>query len=167
MNVTHPCDVYRCTDGSLYLAIALDSHWRKLCEVMGRGDLARAPGFGRNSERIANREAVNQVIVDWCAARSVDDALSPLLAAGLVVAKLNSFGEAAAEPHVLERDMLQTVRLCDGNEAPLTGPAAKFSRTPTRVRWAAPVPGAHNAEVLGELGYDPATLDQLRADGII
>lgn len=167
VNVTHPCDVYRCLDGSLYLAIALDSHWRKLCEVMDRGDLARAPGFGRNGERINNREAVNQVIIDWCATRTVDDALGQFLAAGLVVARLNTFAEAAHEPHVLERDMLQTVTLCDGNDAPLTGPAAKFSRTPTRVRWAAPVPGAHNADVLGELGYEPAALDQLRAEGVI
>jgi formyl-CoA transferase len=47
--------------------------------------------------------------------------------------------------------MLQRVRLPDGTSAPLTGPAAKFSRTPTRVRRAAPVAGADTADVLAEI----------------
>lgn len=159
VSVTHPCDVYACADGSLYLAIALDSHWRRLCEVIERPELARAPGFGRNGERIANREAVNEAIAPWCATRPVYEALGRLLEAGLVAAKLNTFAEAAQVPHVLERDMLQTVTLLDGCDAPLTGPAAKFSRTPTRVRSAAPSPGAHTDELLAELGYD----DEARA----
>lgn len=167
VNVTHPCDVYTCADGSLYLAVGLDSHWRRLCEVIGRGDLSRAPGFGRNGERLANRDAVNAVVAEWCAPLPVNEAVDRLLAAGLVVARLNTFAEAAREPHVLERGMLQTVTLSDGSEAPLTGPAAKFSRTPTSVRWAAPVPGAHNADVLGELGYEADRLDELRAAGVI
>ncbi|MDH4147041.1 MAG: CoA transferase [Acidimicrobiia bacterium] len=167
VNVTHPCDVYDCADGSIYLAIALDSHWRKLCDVIGRPDLSREPGFGRNGDRLENRDAVNAVIADWCADKPVYEALGRLLEAGLVVAKLNTFAEAAREPHVLERDMLQPTELCDGSVAPLTGPAAKFSRTPTRVRSAAPPPGTHSDDVLGELGYDPARVGSLRAEGVI
>jgi len=167
VNVTHPCDVYDCRDGSLYLAVALDSHWRTLCEVIGRPDLAREPGFGRNGDRLANREAVNAVIAEWCAERSVYEALGRLLDAGLVAAKLNTFAEAAREPHVLERDMLQPVQLSDGSVAPLTGPAAKFSRTPTRVRRAAPPPGADTDEILSELGYDGDRLRALRDDRVV
>ena len=167
VNVTHPCDVYECADGSLYLAIALDSHWKRLCEVIGRDDLIRAPGFGRNSERLDNREAVNAVIAQWCAPLPVYEALGRLLEAGLVVARLNTFAEAAREPHVLERDMLQTVTLLDGSSAPLTGPAAKFSRTPTRVRSAAPRPGAHSEDILSELGYDGATRRALRDANVV
>ncbi len=167
VNVTHPCDVYHCTDGSLYLAIALDSHWRRLCEVIDRVDLARAPGFGRNAERLTNRDAVNGVIESWCATRGVYEALGRLLDAGLVAAKLNTFAEAAREPHVLERDMLQPTELADGSIAPLTGPAAKFSRTPTRVRRAAPPPGADNDDVLTELGYSNDRRAELRVARVI
>jgi formyl-CoA transferase len=167
VNVTHPCDVYDCADGSLYLAIALDSHWRRLCEVIGRPELSRAPGFGKNGERLTNRDQVNEVIAEWCASRSVYEALGRFLDAGLVAAKLNTYAEAAREPHVLERDMLQEMKLSDGSVAPLTGPAAKFSRTPTRVRSAAPLPGADNDEVLGSLGYDEHQRAALRERRII
>jgi formyl-CoA transferase len=62
---------------------------------------------------------------------------------------------------VQERDMLQPTRLEDGSIAPIVGPAAKFSRTPTRVRTGAPALGAHNEEILTELGIDAATRKRL------
>ena len=65
-----------------------------------------------------------------------------------MVAKVNSFAEAAREPHVQSRDMVQLVTLSDGSVQPLTGPAAKFSRTPTTIRRPAPRPGEHTTEVL-------------------
>ncbi|MFN0025967.1 MAG: CaiB/BaiF CoA transferase family protein [Acidimicrobiales bacterium] len=167
VNVTHPCELYPCADGSLYLAVALDAHWRRLCEAIGRPELARAPGFGRNAERIENRQQVDAVIAGWCAGRPVQEAVNTLLEAGLVVAKLNTFAEVAREPHVLERDMLQEMELWDGSVAPLTGPAAKFSRTPTRIRSAAPVPGQHSGDILRELGFSDDTVAQLQAERVI
>ena len=167
VNVTHPCDTYTCSDGILYLAIALDAHWQRLCGAIDRTDLMDAPGFGRNAERINNREGVNAVIDEFCSTRSVYEVLGRFLDAGLVAAKLNTFAEAAREPHVLERDMLQHVELADGSVAPLTGPAAKFSRTPTRIRTAARAPGADTDEVLAELGYDTTQSEALRAAGIV
>jgi crotonobetainyl-CoA:carnitine CoA-transferase CaiB-like acyl-CoA transferase len=62
---------------------------------------------------------------------------------------------------------LQPTRLEDGSTAPIVGPAAKFSRTPTRVRTAAPALGAHNEEILAELGIDTATRKRLAEAKII
>ncbi len=53
----------------------------------------------------------------------------------------------------------------DGSEIPIPGPAAKFSRTPTRVRSAAPAIGQHAEEILAELGLDSDELSALRAAG--
>ena len=167
VNGSHPCDLYECADGSLYLAISLDSHWRRLCEVIDRRDLADAPGFATKSERLMNREPVSDVVRVWCANLSVYEALGRLLDAGLVASKLNTFEEAATEPHVIERDMLQPTELSDGSTAPLTGPAAKFSRTPTRVRHAARPPGTDNDDVLTELGYSSDQKTQLREGRVV
>ncbi|MEE8580501.1 MAG: CoA transferase, partial [Myxococcota bacterium] len=74
-----------------------------------------------------------------------------------------SYAESARDPQVLERDMLQPTTQPDGSTLPITGPAAKFSRTPTRVRSAAPALGAHDEEILGELELDPELRARLRA----
>ena len=65
------------------------------------------------------------------------------------------------------RDMLQQTKLHNGITAPITGPAVKFSRTPTRVRSCAPEIGEHNAEILESIGLDVAAQQVLSASGVI
>jgi formyl-CoA transferase len=162
-----PANTFRCADGRVYLAAALDRQWRALAGVLGRPDLARAAGFATNDERRANRAAVNDVIGRWCAGRTVAEVVDRLTAAGLAAGPVRTFAQAAADPHVRERDMLQDTELSNGTRAPITGPAAKFSRTPTRVRAGAPRAGAHTEEVLGELGVPDEEMAALYAAGAI
>ena len=93
--------------------------------------------------------------------------MSAIDAAGIVIAAVNTFADAAQDPHVLERDLLQNTTLIDGSSAPLTGPAAKFSRTPVRVRHGAPRPNQHTDEILEEVGVTKEQLAKLRDAGII
>ena len=81
--------------------------------------------------------------------------------------RVNTYAELARESHVASRDMLQTVKLADGKEIPLTAPAAKFSRTPTKIRHRAPTLGEHNAEIMAELGYGADELQRLAEIGAL
>jgi formyl-CoA transferase len=162
-----PASSYPCADGSVYLVAALDRHWRVLAGLIGRPELARAPGFGTNNERRENRVAVNDVIARWCLPRTVEVVVSALDQAGLAAGPVRTLTDCAADPHVRERDMLQEVTLSNGSRAPIVGPAAKFARTPTKVRTGAPVAGQHTSEILAELGLDAASLAELKAAGAI
>lgn len=146
-----PANVYPCSDGHLYLAVALNRHWRSFVELIDRPDLAQAEGYRTNSERIGNRDAINRLVTGWCRHRRVTDAVAALSGAGLVAAPVRQLAEATADPQVAARAMLQDTVLSNGSVAPLVGPPVKFSRTPTRIRRGAPVPGADTEEVLAEL----------------
>jgi formyl-CoA transferase len=163
-----PCDTYACADGGhVYITVALDKHWRLLAEAAGRPDLAAAPGFASNRQRVANRDQVNAIVAQWCAQRPVAEVIAALDHRGVTVARVRDFGAAATDPHVLARDMLQETTLCNGSSAPLTGPAVKFSRTPVRVRRGAPAVGADTDEILDGAGVDAARRAQLREAGVI
>ncbi len=146
-----PSNVYACTDGHLFLAVALDRHWRALAEAIDRPELGAAAGFATAAERLTNRVAVNAVVAQWCAGQTLNGALSRFVGHGLVVAPVRTLSEAVADPGVVARGVLAPTPLSDGTVVPLVAPPVKFSRTPTRIRHAAPVPGADTDEVLAEL----------------
>jgi formyl-CoA transferase len=162
-----PANVFEAKDGQVFMGVLLDAHWKVLAGVMGRPDLADDPGHAIVFDRLARRDAINALVAEWARPRTVAEITGTLLAAGLAVAEVRTYADAAADPHVRARGMLQDTVHADGSTVPVTGPAAKFSRTPTRVRTPAPPLGAHSDEVLAELGYDADRVARLRAAGIV
>ncbi|MGE0485512.1 MAG: CaiB/BaiF CoA transferase family protein [Gammaproteobacteria bacterium] len=161
--IAAPVNVYECSDGRVYGGVLLDSHWKALCAHIGRADLAGL----KAADRLERREELDRTVADWCRRHTTAEVVDQLDSIGLAITRVNTFAESCHSEHVRERDMLQPTRLSDGTEVPLTGPAAKFSRTPTRIREGAPALGQHNAEVYGALGLDADALARLKQDGII
>ncbi len=158
-----PVNRYQCADGYIYGGVLLDSHWRQLARIVGRPEVGNAKGL----ERLERREAFDRLVADWCATRTTSEVVATWSEAGLAVTRVNTYAESAREPHVHARDMLQPTTLSNGQEVPLTGPAAKFSRTPARIRHGARPLGADNAEVFATLGIDEAELAKLKGAGIV
>jgi len=164
--VAAPANTYACSDGRVMAGVLLDSHWERLAEVIGRPELARDPRYRSAPARIERRAEVDALLASWAAQRSVAAFVAAFAEVGIPAAPVRSYGESALDPHVLARDMLQKVSMA-GAEVPLTGPAAKLSRTPTSVRSAAPDLGKDNREILGELGYDASEIERLSARGVL
>lgn len=163
-----PGNAYRCADGRhVYAGALLNRHWARLCELMGRPELAEAPGYADNTQRIENREVIDGLVADWCATQESAALVAMLDEAGLAVTLVNEYSDIAREPYVTERDMLLDVELADGTKVPLTGPAAKFSRTPTTIRRRAPALGEHTRELLDEVGVSAEEYEQLRLDHVV
>ena len=146
-----PCNLYECSDGPVYAGVLLDSHWVQLAEVIGQPELAHHESFATRDARAANRDVCDMLFGAWLAERTRDEAVSLLQGMGLPAARVQTLAEVVNDPHVVERDMLQPTVQHDGATVSIVGPPVKFSRTPTRVRTAAPALGEHNDEILGEL----------------
>ena len=157
-----PVNRYACTDGYVYAGVLLDSHWQALARLIGVAELASLSG----AERVQRRDQMNALLSGWCAARTTQAVVEAFSELGLPATRVNSFAECAQQPHIADRDMLQPTTLTDGSSAPLTGPPAKFSRTRTRIRHAAPGLGADTDEILNDLGYPAEVIDELRAAGV-
>jgi formyl-CoA transferase len=165
--VAAPAGVYLCKDGYVMLGVLLDAHWRVLAELMGHPELADRPEYATGRERVKRRAELQSLVETWVAPQSVAQVVESLVAARLPVSAVRQYAEAASDSHVRERDMLQPVELENGQRAPLVGPAPKFSRTPLRIRSAAPALGAHTDVVLEELGVGAAERAALRERGVI
>jgi formyl-CoA transferase len=164
--IAAPANLFRCRDGSIFVGILLDAHWCRLAAVMGRAELSADPRYATGLARIAHREDVDALVTGWARERSAADALAALREASVPAAPVRSYAEAAADPHVRARDMLQEFER-GGARVPITGPAAKFSRTPVRVRFAARELGADTEAVLAELGIGRDERRALRDTGVV
>jgi formyl-CoA transferase len=164
--IAAPANTYRCRDGRIMAGVLLDAHWRKLARLIGRPEAALDPRYASVPERIARRAEVDGWLSTWCAERSVAQAVDELAAKGVPAAPVRSYAEAARDPHVAARDMLQIVPQEDGTPVPVTGPPAKLARTPVRVRTSAPALGAHTDEILAELGLHPDARRRLCDAGV-
>jgi formyl-CoA transferase len=138
-----------------------------MARMVGRPDLADHDDFATIPGRMSNRKECDAMFAKWCEARTVDEAVAECAREGIPCAKVRTYAEAARCPHTLERDMLQQVTQEDGKLAPITGPAAKFSRTPTRIRSGSPALGAHTDDILAELGIDADARKRLRESGVV
>jgi formyl-CoA transferase len=159
--------VFDCRDGQIYLAVLLDSHWRVLAQMLGRPELADDPGYATATARLKNRPECNRLMSEWLKHKGVAETLAEFNRASIPASPVRTYAEAAQDPHVRERDMLQEITQEDGRTAPITGPAAKFSRTPTRVRKRASALGENNDAILEELGFDAAARKRLRKMKVI
>lgn len=125
------------------------------------------PRFATMAARHQHRDQTDAAVAAWMKTQSVGDVEREFAKAGIPAAAIRTYAEAAVNAHVIERDMLQPIEQEDGKNVPLTGPAAKFSRTPIRVRTRAARLGEHTEEILEELGIGAAERNSLRAMKII
>jgi formyl-CoA transferase len=82
--------------------------------------------------------------------------------AGVPTGPINSIDQAFADPQVQHLGIVQKV----GDVAYLGQPVT-LSRTPSHVASHPPGPGEHTDDVLRDLGYGDAEIDDLKRQGIV
>jgi CoA:oxalate CoA-transferase len=161
--------IYPTTDGHVAIAAAASNAvWGRFCAVIGREDLARAPGFASAAARRDRRDDIAAIIQAWTGSRPKAEVVRTLTGAGVPAAPVNNVAEMVADPQVRAREMF--VELDHPVYGPLrtTGTPLKLSETPGQIRWLAPMPGEHNEAVLiGMLGHSREELERWRAEGVI
>jgi len=161
--------VYPTTDGHVAIAAgASDAVWRRFCDIIGRSDLTRDPGFATAAARRDRRDAVAAIIQGWTGSRAKADVVRTLASAGVPAAPVNNVAEMVADPQVEARAMFVDVDHPVYGRLRTTGTPLKLSQTPGRVRWLAPMPGEHNEEIfVGLLGHSRDDLARWISEGVI
>jgi formyl-CoA transferase len=165
-----PSNLYRSRDGTwMVIAANRDNLFRRLCDVMGRPELADDERYATHTARGERQEELDALIAAWAAEHDAHELDAKLNAAGVVAGPVYDIADIFKDPHFRAREML--VEHPDEELGPIVGPGVvpKMSRTPGSVRWSGPwTMGGHNADVLGELaGVDAEQLAALEGDGIV
>ena len=164
-----PAGMFKTATGYLWIFAFQDNHWTKLCEVMGRQDLVRAPNLGDNTSRVANRAEVNKAIDTWLATvPSTDAVLAILREARIPHAPVLTVEEAMQHPHLIERRTVRTVHDRILGDFQVPGFPLRFSAFPDSLELEAPFLGEHNRKILsGYLGFSDDRIAQLERERVL
>jgi crotonobetainyl-CoA:carnitine CoA-transferase CaiB-like acyl-CoA transferase len=163
-----PGDHFPTRDGRwLVLTISNDPMFRKLCEAMGRADLADDGRYATHALRWKHIADINAEVGDWILSQDVGPLCDTLDAFGLAYSLTLSIDEICADPHYRVRGSIQTVDHPRLGALRMQGVGPRFSASPAGAIRAAPGLGQHNREVLGGLGVDDAELAELARTGVI
>lgn len=159
-NAAPAADVISVADGQFILTAYSESHFLRLCDLIGREDIPGDPRFADNSARVQNRDALLEIISSAFAGRTVAACIQSLIDIGLVAAAIRSYEEVAIAPDVTENAVFATATASDGTRYEVPVPPARSTLyDPAVVGGRVPKLGEHTDEVLAEFGFAPASRD--------
>ena len=161
--------LYPAAEGWVFLGLAVQREWERLCALAGRPGLAAAPRFATPEARAANDSALAETLAALFAQRPADqwEALFATEGLGCVRADAAPVHEfIAKDGHVAANGLRVPAYSTNFGEYERYGPLTAFSEN-TLELGGFPLAGEQADRILAELGYDSAAIDALRARGVV
>ncbi len=165
---TSPRNAYRTSDGR-YIAISasIQAMAERLFRAIGRGDMITDPRFRTNTDRVRHIDECDGIVADFIANRTLRENMDVFQAAEVTATPIYEVDQLLDDPHVQERGILVEAPDAEAGSVVMHNVIPRLSDTPGRLRAPAPNLGEHTRSILQSIGYDPARIDALLADGVI
>lgn len=165
-------DIFHLDSGErLFVGIVSDSLWTRFCQEFGLQQWAADDSLSTNAGRIAAREQLLTAINRLFSPMSLAALSKRLDRAGIPFSPINTPGDLFNDPHLTASGGLLPLHLTDGDRAgettSLPGLPVEFGVTKPPLHRDVPQAGAHNREVLSELGLDTETVNALIREGVL
>lgn len=165
--INAPQGAFEGPDGWVVIQV-MQRQWAGFCRAIGRPDLEHDERFNDLKSRHKNMVELNDIVDEWLAAQASDDAaIAALEAERVPCAKVLEPIDAAGHPHYESRQMIRHVSDPILGEMMVPGNPLRFSEQPDPLELTAPLLGEHNDLILGELGYDSASVARLTEAGVL
>lgn len=158
---------YHTRDGQVAAVWTSYPQFAAAARAVGRPDLAADERFATRDSRLRHSQAMRSEFAAALAGLTTAEALAALRLADVPSGPVLARDQVMSDPQVIHNGSIVELDHPTAGRTLLARPAARYSKTPTRIHRSAPGMGEHTDEILTELGVDQATQDQLRADGII
>jgi crotonobetainyl-CoA:carnitine CoA-transferase CaiB-like acyl-CoA transferase len=149
-----PYQSFQASDGWFAIAVGNDKQFARLCEMLGKPEIAVDEKFAANSGRVQNRAEIIPLLVSIFKTASVSDWLTKLDEAEIPCGPIQNFEQVFSMSTVKEREMLVRMNHPTIGEVPLVGSPLKMSDTPVEYRLPPPLMGEHTEDVLRELNVE-------------
>ncbi len=130
-----PFEAFATSDGSMIIAAGNDGLFVKMCEALGRPDMAANPEYKSNALRQKSQKKLKQEIESVLKTNTTDYWIGVVSKGGVPCGPINNIAQAVVHPQVAARNMLVEVPDGSGGTLTLAGNPLKmsaFADPPTR-----------------------------------
>jgi len=162
-----PTGVFKTADGHMNIAASGQHMYRRLCEALDVKHLIDDPRFKTPQDRSKNRLACNSELEKATVTKTSAEWVDILNKAGVPC------GPILDVKQVFEDEQIKHLQLAVEIQHPRLGKQkvqnlpVTLSRTPGKVVSASPDLGEHTDQVLGELGYGKAEIEELKREKVV
>lgn len=151
-------DVFESSDGiAIFIGVVTDRQWEIFTDRLHEPAL-RDPGYATNHDRVQARPTLIPLVASLVRQFSIVELEQLCESAGLPFGRVNTPSDLFDDPHLNAGGMV-SLPLPDGNTVRAPGLPIQFGALRPGLRSGPPAPGAHNQEILRELGLAPDSSD--------
>jgi crotonobetainyl-CoA:carnitine CoA-transferase CaiB-like acyl-CoA transferase len=165
--IASPRGSYRCKDG-LWVSMSgsTDTMAKRVFQAIGQADLFEDPQFKTNDARLANDQALDQMVANFMAGLNQAECLAHFRKHGVTVGPIYNSEQLLKDEHVKQRGVYVKLEKPQGQQAVVMHHVTpRLQGTPGKIRRPAPSLGEHTQEILESLGSTPQDLESLNAQG--
>jgi crotonobetainyl-CoA:carnitine CoA-transferase CaiB-like acyl-CoA transferase len=148
---------YATADGWISVVVYNNEHWKKFFALIGQPELIDDERYSTLWSRTQNLKSLHDLLAVRLGARTTDEWLEQLHAAGIPAVRYSRVDDLFDDPHLADAGLFQHVQHPTEGEllqiaTPISFDGARGPLDPDRL---APQLGEHTDEILGELGITP------------
>ncbi|HTD63760.1 MAG TPA: CoA transferase [Verrucomicrobiae bacterium] len=162
-----PYQAVAASDRHFIVGATTPPNWTAFCRVVGLEPLETDARFADANARRRNREALVVAIEKMTRTKPAEHWLALLRTAGVPCGEIADYGDVFNDEHLLARKFFVDLEHPVLGTLRGLGSPMRLGRTPVRHRRAGPRLGEHTADVLRELGWSDADVDDLAGASII
>lgn len=158
-SVAPAADIITTSDGAFIISAYSETHFARLCALIGRPDLVGDDRFSSNAARVLNRSALLSELRSEFGKFTTTEALDLLTTNGVVAGRINTYDDVVNNADVKASGILIQTNGSLGVVETLSAPW-RLSSAESRNTDGAPSLGEHTQDVMYELALTP---DEIRA----
>ena len=141
-----PYQVFDCADGHIIIAVGNDAQFGRLCRLLDLAELADAPDFASNADRVENRTALTARLTEATRRFRKAELLAACEAEGVPAGPINDLAEVFADPQIVHRGLVAVRDSVAGVRSPIV-----FSGAELALDHAAPKRDEHGPAIRAQL----------------
>jgi crotonobetainyl-CoA:carnitine CoA-transferase CaiB-like acyl-CoA transferase len=169
-NVTaSPSGIFQTAAGRLNIAANKQEQFEKLCELIGRRELATDPRYANREDRKKRRYELKADLESALKGKSAKEWSELFNKHGVPAGEVLSIPEILDHPQIIERRLIKHFPTTPGIDREIAVVRAGFRLATGDPEPVSPPPslGTDTQHILEELGYDSDSIAKLRVDGAV